>query len=165
MKEKLKSAHMVASIVYSEMSWAKRKQVGAVIIKDDRIISIGYNGTPEGWSNVCEDPITGKTIPEVSHAEHNAISKLAKNDGGGKGAAIFISTSPCMQCALDIADAGISSVYYEHVYRNAEGRVYTEGLEYLTKRGVETFQLSIPQEVKDVLHKFFSAVLEQYRIN
>lgn len=165
MKEKHKIAHMIAATAFANMSWAKRKQVGCVIVKNDNIISIGYNGTPAGWDNVCEDSATGLTKPEVSHAEHNAISKLAKGSGGADNAAIFITTTPCLPCATHIADAGISSVYYEHVYRNAEGRYYTEGLDYLRKRGVQTEELSLPDDVKDVIHSYLSAVLEKYRNN
>jgi dCMP deaminase len=161
MKEKHKIAHMIAAFVYANMSYAKRKQVGCVIVKNDNIISIGYNGTPSGWDNVCEDPVTGLTKPEVSHAEHNAIQKLAKDSGGAKDASIFITTSPCIQCATQIADCGITSVYHEEIYRNAEGRVYIEGLDYLKKRGVYTEVLSIPQDIKDSIHLFLSAVLKR----
>lgn len=129
MKEKYKIAHMKAAHVYAELSYCKRKQVGCVIVKGDRIISIGYNGTPEGWDNTCEDK-DGTTLPEVLHAELNAIGKLAEDDGGGRNASLFVTISPCLPCAVLIKRAGIKEVYYYEEYRTSEG------IEFLRKCGI-----------------------------
>lgn len=166
MKEKHKKAHMNAAIGYASCSTARRLKVGAVIVKDNSIISIGYNGTPPGWDNNCEDEIITyqdaktfdkdsaldietitedgtyivkrlKTKPEVIHAEANAIDKLARKTGGAEGSAMFCTHSPCFSCSLRIFGAGIAEVYYKDVYRS------TEGIEFLKKAGVKVFQLNV----------------------
>ena len=114
---------------YAECSTAERLKVGCVIVKDDRIISIGYNGMPSGWTNVCEDK-DFVTKPEVLHAEENAITKLAKCTESGEGAAAFITHAPCLSCAKLLHGAGIVEVYYIHSYRD------TDGLEFLKKCGI-----------------------------
>ena len=106
--------------MYASLSSAKRLKVGAVVVKDNRIISIGYNGTPSGWDNNCEDE-HGNTKPEVIHAEANAILKLAASNESGKDAAIFITHAPCINCAKLIQGSGISSVYYREQYRDQDG--------------------------------------------
>lgn len=111
---------MEAAEVYASLSSAKRLKVGAVVVKDNRIISIGYNGTPSGWNNKCEDE-HGKTKPEVIHAEANAILKLAASNESGKDAAIFITHAPCRDCAKLIQGAGIKDVYYGEDYRDSSG--------------------------------------------
>ena len=128
MKYKYKKAHMAAAEVYAELSYAKRKKVGCVIVRDDRIISIGYNGTPSGWDNECEHTTLWKdgkqlsspilvTKPEVLHAETNAIAKLASSTESGEGAILFLSSfSPCMDCAKLIYQSGIKEVYYKENY-------------------------------------------------
>ena len=147
MKPKFIQAYMEVAKTFANLSSAKRLQVGAIVVKDDRIISIGYNGMPSGWDNVCEeccdgggpvgagcyhDHCTGpKTKPEVIHAESNAISKLARSSESGESAAMFITHAPCMDCAKLIYQSGISTVYYETEYRA------TEGVEFLEKSGVE----------------------------
>lgn len=108
----------------SKLSHAKRLQVGAVVVKDNRVISFGYNGTPRGWDNNCElVDEDGKlsTRKEVIHAEMNAIAKLAKSTESGEGAEMFITHAPCMECAKLIFQSGISRVYYKNKYRTAEG--------------------------------------------
>lgn len=108
----------------SKLSHAKRLQVGAVVVKDNRVISFGYNGTPRGWDNNCElVDEDGKlsTKKEVIHAEMNAIAKLAKSTESGEGAEMFITHAPCMECAKLIFQSGISRVYYKNKYRTAEG--------------------------------------------
>jgi len=107
----------------AELSSAKRLQVGAIIVKNDRIVSIGYNGTPSGWTNVCEDE-SFKTKPEVIHAEANAIAKLAKSTESGDGAVMFLTHAPCMDCAKQIYTAGIRKVFFDSNYRSTDGVVF-----------------------------------------
>ena len=104
----------------SKMSYAKRLQVGAIVVKDNRIISIGYNGTPSGWDNNCEDE-NNKTKPEVIHAEANSIMKLASSNESGKGSVMFLTHAPCIDCAKLIYGSGITQVYYKHKYRDQSG--------------------------------------------
>jgi len=127
----------------AQLSYARRLQVGAVIVKDDCVISYGYNGTPAGWDNNCEDEIpvspceeldntcTLKTRPEVLHAEMNALMKLAKTNGSGNKASLFVTHAPCLECAKGIYQAGISEVYYGEDYRSEDG-VY-----FLNKCGIK----------------------------
>jgi dCMP deaminase len=128
---KWNEAHMKVAEVYAELSSAKRLKVGCVIVKDNRIISIGYNGMPSGWDNICEhlDYLDGKltTKREVLHAETNAIAKLAQSTESGKGAELYVTVSPCIECAKLIHQVGISKVYYRNQYRNCSG------LEFLSK--------------------------------
>jgi dCMP deaminase len=123
MKEKYLGTYMKVAQLFAEHSSAKRKKVGAVIVKDDRIISIGYNGMPAGWDNECEQIVetvddkdihwyNTKTKPEVLHAESNAIAKLAKSTESGKGATMFVTCAPCLDCAKLIYQSGITEVYY-----------------------------------------------------
>ena len=98
MKQKFIDAYMDVAERFARLSSAKRLNVGAIVVKDDRIISIGYNGMPTGWDNCCEDS-NNKSKPEVLHAESNAIAKLAKSGESGLGASIFITHSPCIECA------------------------------------------------------------------
>jgi len=108
----------------AELSSARRLKVGAIIVRDDRIISIGYNGMPAGWDNNCETEQadgTLKTRPEVLHAEMNALMKLARSHESGDGADLFITHSPCMECAKGIYQAGINRVYYGQQYRSDQG--------------------------------------------
>lgn len=108
----------------SRLSHARRLQVGAVVVKDNRVISFGYNGTPSGWDNNCElvdEDGSLSTKKEVIHAEMNAIAKLAKSTESGDGAEMFITHAPCMECAKLIFQSGISRVYYKNKYRTAEG--------------------------------------------
>ena len=118
----------------AKMSHARRLQVGAVIVKDDRVISMGYNGMPAGWENNCEstqEDGTLKTRPEVLHAESNAIAKLAKSNDSGLGADLFITHAPCMECSKLIFQSGISRVYYNQDYRD------DSGIKFLKQSGVE----------------------------
>jgi len=138
MKTKYKLAHMRAAHIYAELSTARRLKVGALVVKDDRIISIGYNGMPKGWDNDCEyvdiqhedGGQTLKTKPEVLHAEMNALMKLARSNESGLDASIFITHSPCMDCAKGIYQSGIKEVYYANEYRD------TAGIDFLQKCGV-----------------------------
>ena len=128
-------AHMKAAYVYAELSYCKKHQVGCVIVKENRIISIGFNGTPPGWENNCEDE-NGKTRPEVYHAEANAIAKLAKSVESGKDASLFVTTMPCFDCAKLIAQTGIKEVFYSELYKNAKG------IEFLKKCNIATFDIN-----------------------
>ncbi|MBE5034481.1 dCMP deaminase family protein [Gallalistipes aquisgranensis] len=120
--------------IWSENSYCVRRRVGALIVKDKMIISDGYNGTPSGFENVCEDG-NGKTKPYVLHAEANAITKVAKSANSSEGATLYITASPCIECAKLIIQAGIKRVVYCDSYHS------DEGLELLRKVGIETVQV------------------------
>ena len=168
MKDKFVNAYMDVAERFAELSLARRLHVGAIVVKDDRIISIGYNGMPAGWDNNCEDkkydsgaggwispeefdeqyPYEGwheeaqrnvryglKTKPEVLHAETNAIAKLAKSTESGDGAVLFVTHSPCLDCAKLIFQSGIRSVFYRDNYRS------TDGVAFLEKSGIEVKQI------------------------
>lgn len=140
MKEKYKQAHMKTAHIYAECSSAVRLKVGAIVVKDDRIISIGYNGMPTGWNNECEYEITAgelKTKPEVLHAESNAIAKLARSSESGLNSAIFVTHSPCIDCAKMIYQSGIKEVYYATEYRS------NDGIDFLKKCGIHTEQINV----------------------
>ena len=133
---------MKTAETFAELSHARRLHVGAIVVKDDRIISIGYNGMPAGWDNNCEDTIqhsddtvTLKSKPEVLHAETNAIAKLAKSTESGDRAVLFVTHSPCLDCAKLIFQSGIRSVFYRNSYRS------TDGTTFLEKSGVTVEQV------------------------
>ncbi len=119
MKDKFIKAHLHVARVYGSLSTAERLKVGCIIVKDDRIISIGYNGMPSGASNVCEED--GKTKPAVIHAEANAITKLAKSTESGQDSYMFCTYAPCVNCAKLIMQSGIIKYYYEFDYKNDDG--------------------------------------------
>ena len=142
MKEKFVNAYMDVAERFAKLSSARRLHVGAIVVKDDRIISIGYNGMPSGWDNNCEDTIqhsddtvTLKTKPEVLHAETNAIAKLAKSTESGDGAVLFVTHMPCLDCAKLIFQSGIRSVFYRDSYRNADG------VSFLERSGIQVKQI------------------------
>jgi dCMP deaminase len=133
MKQKWIDAFMDTAERFAQLSSAKRLQVGAVVVKDNRIISIGYNGMPSGWDNTCEEQVwtkdgdyTLKTKDEVIHAEANAISKLAKSGDSGDGADLFCTHAPCIHCAKIIYGAGVRKVYYRNSYRDELGLQFLE---------------------------------------
>ena len=147
MKQKLKQAYMKTAEIFAELIHARRLHVGAIVVKDDRIISIGYNGMPAGWDNNCEYEVTEfqteygvgsklvntgelKTRPEVLHAETNSIAKLAKSNESGLGATMFVTHAPCLDCAKLIYQSGISNVLYRDTYRD------TSGITFLEKSGI-----------------------------
>ena len=140
MKDKFKQAYMDVAERFAQLSHAQRAKVGAIIVKDDRIISIGYNGMPSGWNNVCEHDIhdhelgttTSVTKAEVLHAETNAIAKLAQSSESGKDAILFCTHLPCMECAKLIYQSGIKEVYYREEYKAAKG----SGKEFLIESGI-----------------------------
>ena len=106
--------------IWAENSYCKRRQVGALLVKNKTIISDGYNGTPTGFENICEDE-TGHTYPYVLHAEANAITKIARSGNNSEGATLYVTTSPCIECAKLIIQAGIARVVYSENYRLADG--------------------------------------------
>lgn len=170
MKQKFSTLYMDFAQRVAKMSHARRLQVGAIVVKEDRVISMGYNGMPAGWENDCEtkqymDQDAGgwlspteiklqwphveyegefndqkrnyalKTKPEVLHAESNAIAKLARSNESGLGASIFITHSPCIECAKLIYQSGINSVYYAEDYRD------NAGIQFLERSGIKVKQL------------------------
>ncbi|MCK9305059.1 MAG: dCMP deaminase family protein [Bacteroidales bacterium] len=116
--------------VWSKNSYCKRRQVGALLVKEKMIISDGYNGTPAGFENICEDE-EGKTKPYVLHAEANAITKVAKSGNSSQGATMYVTTAPCLECAKLIIQAGIKRLVYREGYRA------TEGIDLLRRAGIE----------------------------
>jgi len=161
MRQKFRDVFMKTAETFAELSSARRLHVGAVVVKDDRIISIGYNGMPTGWDNNCEDTVfvskeevlgtdmlglgytqteNGNWVKlttkrEVLHAETNAIAKLARSTESGMGASLFVTHAPCLDCAKLVYQSGINSVYYRNSYRD------TSGVEFLTKAGVTVEQI------------------------
>lgn len=125
MKKKWLDAYMDVASRFADLSSARRLKVGSIIVKDQRIISIGINGTPSGWDNNCETE-SNTTKPEVIHAELNCLYKLAKSSESGEGAIMFITHAPCIECAKGIYSSGISAVYYKHSYKNDSGLVFLE---------------------------------------
>lgn len=148
MKQKFIDAHMQAAEVYAKLSTAKRLQVGCVVVKNNTIIGIGYNGMPSGWTNECEKRVYTSpwpaeyleedgthynlaTKPEVLHAETNALAKIARSTNSSEGATLFCTHAPCLDCAKLIYQSGINSVYYRNAYRN------DDGIEFLKKCSVD----------------------------
>jgi len=142
MKSKFIDAHMKVAETYANLSSATRLKVGCVIVKNDTIIGIGYNGMPSGWDNVCEEVDTPtlpylqgdgpilKTKKEVIHAEINAISKVARSTNSSDGADMFITHAPCIECAKSLFQSGIRKIFYRNTYRTEDG------LNFLEKCGV-----------------------------
>ena len=134
--DKWDKAHLKVAEIYALLSSARRMKVGCVIVKDNRIISIGYNGMPSGWDNVCEDVVglpddqTLKTKKEVLHAESNAITKVAKSTESAEGAVLYSTCAPCIDCAKLIHQAGIERVVYGHKYKSDEGLTFLEKCGY-----------------------------------
>ena len=120
--------------IWAENSYCKRRQVGALVVKDKMIISDGYNGTPSGFDNIWEDE-TNTTYPYVLHAEANAITKLARSSNNSDGATLYVTASPCIECAKLIIQAGIKRVIYGEEYR------LSDGLDLMRKAGIEVLLL------------------------
>ncbi|MEE1064104.1 MAG: dCMP deaminase family protein [Paludibacteraceae bacterium] len=127
--------------IWAENSYCKRRQVGALLVKDKTIISDGYNGTPSGFPNVCEDD-NDTTFPYVLHAEANAIAKVAQSNNSSDGATLYVTASPCIECAKLIIQAGIKRVVYSEKYR------LTDGIDLLERAGVKVEFLN-EQDYKD----------------
>jgi dCMP deaminase len=163
MKQKFIDYFMNIAETTAELSYAKRLQVGAVLVKDNQIIGTGYNGMPSGWDNTCEDQESTydnrdissgdwsyiqhtkqwtrlKTKPEVLHAEMNCISKVARSTLSSAGATMFCTHAPCMDCAKFIYQAGVAELYYKHKYRS------TNGLDFLVKCGIPVHQHTIQDQ-------------------
>lgn len=133
-QKELDSRYLRMARIWSENSYGKRRQVGALIVKDKRIISDGYNGTPSGFENVCEDE-NNQTKPYVLHAEANAITKIARSNNNSDGSTLYVTDSPCVECSKLIIQAGIRRVVYARDYR------LTDGVDLLRRAGIEVEQL------------------------
>ena len=133
-QKELDSRYLRMARIWSENSYCKRRQVGALIVKDERIISDGYNGTPSGFENVCEDE-NNQTKPYVLHAEANAITKIARSNNNSDGSTLYVTDSPCVECSKLIIQAGIRRVVYARDYR------LTDGVDLLRRAGIEVEQL------------------------
>lgn len=133
--QKFDSKYLAMAAIWAENSYCKRRKVGALIVKDGMIISDGFNGTPSGFENICEDE-SGITKPYVLHAEANAITKVAKSGNSAEGSTLYITDSPCMECAKLIIQSGIKRVVYKDEYR------LTDGVDLLRKAGVEVEKAS-----------------------
>lgn len=133
-KEALDRRYLRMALVWAENSYCRRRQVGCLVVKDKMIISDGYNGTPSGFENVCEDE-NELTKAYVLHAEANAITKLARSSNNSEGATLYVTASPCIECAKLIIQAGIRRVVYSEQYR------LHDGLDLLKRAGIETIYM------------------------
>lgn len=129
-QKNLDNRYLEMAQIWSQNSYCERKKVGALLVKDKMIISDGYNGTPSGFENVCEDE-NDVTKPYVLHAEANAITKVAKSNNSSEGSTLYITTSPCLECAKLIIQAGIRRVVFSEKYRN------TDGIDLLNRAGIK----------------------------
>ncbi len=129
-QRELDQRYLRMAAIWAENSYCQRRQVGALIVKEKMIISDGYNGTPSGFENVCEDE-NGLTKPYVLHAEANAITKIARSGNNSDGATLYVTDSPCIECAKLIIQAGIRRVVYARQYR------LTDGIELMRRAGIE----------------------------
>lgn len=138
-QHKLDERYLRMAKIWAENSYCVRRQVGALVVKDKMIISDGYNGTPSGFENVCEDD-NNVTKPYVLHAEANAITKLARSNNNSDGATIYITASPCIECAKLIIQSGIKRVVYGEKYR------LTDGIDLLRRAGIEVVYMEVNSE-------------------
>ena len=138
----LDSRYIRMAQIWAENSYCKRRQVGAIIVKDKMIISDGYNGTPAGFENICEDD-NGLTKSYVLHAEANAITKIARSGNNSDGATLYVTSSPCIECAKLIIQSGIKRVVYSEEYR------LTDGIDLLRRAGIEVVLNTGEKEDKD----------------
>lgn len=135
-QELLDSRYLRMAKIWAENSYCRRRRVGAIIVKDSMIISDGFNGTPSGFENVCEDE-NGSTKAYVLHAEANAITKVARSNNSSDGATLYVTASPCIECAKLIIQSGIKRVVFDEMYR------LCDGIDLLRRAGVETIHLNI----------------------
>ena len=141
-QQKLDARYLRMARIWAENSYCQRRQVGALVVKDKMIISDGYNGTPSGFENVCEDE-QNVTKPYVLHAEANAITKLARSSNNSDGATIYLTASPCIECAKLIIQAGIKRVVYGEKYR------LTDGIDLLRRAGIEVVLMEVDKDDKE----------------
>lgn len=134
----LDERYLRMSLIWSENSYCVRRKVGALIVRDNMIISDGFNGTPSGFPNVCEE--NNVTFPYVLHAEANAITKVARSNNSSEGSTLYVTASPCMECSKLIIQAGIKRVVFSDLYR------IQDGLELLRKAGIEVVHMPIGNE-------------------
>ena len=132
----LDQRYLKMALIWAQNSYCKRRQVGALLVKDKMIISDGYNGTPSGFENICEDE-NDNTKPYVLHAEANAITKVAKSSNSSDGATLYVTSSPCLECAKLIIQAGIKRVVFTTNYR------LEDGIELLKRANIEVLQVNI----------------------
>ena len=137
-QDELDKRYLRMASIWAENSYCVRRQVGALIVKDKMIISDGYNGTPSGFENVCEDE-QGVTKPYVLHAEANAITKIARSGNNADGAPLYVTDSPCIECSKLIIQAGIRRVIFSRKYR------LTEGLDLLKRAGIEVVHIPLEE--------------------
>ena len=130
-QEQFDRSYLEMARVWAKNSYCTRRKVGALLVKDRMIISDGFNGTPSGFENICEDPSTGKTKPYVLHAEANAITKVAKSGNNSDGATLYVTDAPCVECSKLIIQAGIKRVVYMIEYS------VKDGIELLRRAGIE----------------------------
>lgn len=130
-QEQFDRSYLEMARVWAKNSYCTRRKVGALLVKDRMIISDGFNGTPSGFENICEDPTTGKTKPYVLHAEANAITKVAKSGNNSDGATLYVTDAPCLECSKLIIQAGIKRVVYMIEYS------VKDGIELLRRAGIE----------------------------
>lgn len=141
-QQMLDKRYLKMAAIWAENSYCKRRQVGALIVKDKMIISDGYNGTPSGFENNCEDE-EDRTKPYVLHAEANAITKIAKSNNSSEGATLYVTAAPCMECSKLIIQAGIKRVVYSEPYR------LEDGIKLLEKAGIEVIFIEINNKDED----------------
>ena len=134
-QKSLDSKYLRMARIWAENSYCKRRQVGALVVKDHMIISDGYNGTPSGFDNVCEE--NNISLPYVLHAEANAITKLARSNNNSDGATLYVTAAPCIECAKLIIQSGIKRVVYAETYR------LDDGLKLLKRANIETVLLEV----------------------
>ncbi|MBQ8452779.1 MAG: dCMP deaminase family protein [Prevotella sp.] len=137
-QQKLDLRYLRMARIWAENSYCQRRQVGALVVKEKMIISDGYNGTPSGFENICEDE-SGLTKSYVLHAEANAITKLARSSNNSDGSTLYVTASPCIECAKLIIQSGIRRVVYGEKYR------LTDGIELLRRAGIEVEFLEVPK--------------------
>ena len=137
-QHKLDERYLRMARIWAENSYCQRRQVGALVVKDGRIISDGYNGTPSGFENICEE--NNVTKPYVLHAEANAITKLARSHNSSEGATMYITASPCIECAKLIIQSGIKRIIYGEKYR------LDDGIKLLERAGIEVTLLELQEK-------------------
>ena len=139
-KQELDYRYLRMATIWSENSYCERRKVGALIVKDKMIISDGFNGTPTGFENVCEDE-NNVSKPYVLHAEANAITKIARSGNNSDGATLYVTDSPCIECSKLIIQAGIKRVVYMREYR------LTDGVDLLRRAGIEVVRYEVPASI------------------